>query len=83
MPWPQLTVSETDPALRPTLAALEAAWAVEALTLPGNSSKTHPVTLSQSGEQEGFAEELQKSENTEIYSRCFLEAEDSGMPQES
>lgn len=37
-----------------------------------DSSKTRSVKLLQSGEKEGFAEELQKSENTEIYSRSHF-----------
>lgn len=42
------------------------------------------MKLLQSGEWEGFAEDLQKSENTEIYiaGATSLEANDSGMPQE-
>lgn len=42
------------------------------------------MKLLQSGEWEGFAEGLQKSENTEIYiaGATSLEASDSGMPQE-
>lgn len=40
--------------------------------LETESSKTHPAKLLQSGEQEGFTRGLQKSENTEIYSRCHF-----------
>lgn len=45
----------------------------DALTLLGNRDlKNTSAKLLQSAEQEGFTRGLQKSENTEIYSRCHF-----------